>query len=129
MGRCEYCLSTEAYCGCSFEVDHIIPTSAGGTRSAENFALACAHCNAHKGARVEVKDPQTGLLVKLFHPRVDRWRDHFAWTEGGTRVAGLTERGRATVAALQMNDAVLVFTRALWGQWGVHPPAVSGAST
>jgi len=40
--------------------------------------------------------------VPLFHPRRDRWTDHFAWE--GAVVIGRTPVGRATVQLLAMND-------------------------
>jgi hypothetical protein len=44
----------------------------------------------------------------LFHPRFDRWDDHFVIR--GPIVTGTTPKGRATVFALGMNvpDQVLV---------------------
>jgi hypothetical protein len=41
--------------------------------------------------------------VALFHPRRDRWAEHFQL--GGSRIEGLTPSGRATVYVLAMNDA------------------------
>jgi len=48
-------------------------------------------------------DPHTGKLTPLFHPRRDRWLDHFAFD--GPRIAGLSAVGRATVQVLDVNDA------------------------
>jgi hypothetical protein len=47
-------------------------------------------------------------MVRLFHPRLDRWAEHFAWE--ATKLLGITPEGRTTVAVLQINrtDAVLV---------------------
>jgi hypothetical protein len=42
-------------------------------------------------------------IVRLFHPRGDLWRDHFAIT--GARIMGLTDIGRATAALLRFNDS------------------------
>lgn len=44
----------------------------------------------------------TGAITRLFHPRRDRWEDHFAWR--GIRVVGLTAVGRVTVQVLAMNS-------------------------
>jgi hypothetical protein len=41
-------------------------------------------------------------MVPLFHPRRDRWSEHFAWF--GPRIEGLTATGRVTVIMLGMND-------------------------
>jgi hypothetical protein len=121
-GRCEYCQSAEIYCGYEFEIDHITPVSAGGLTTLENLALACSHCNAHKSARIQAPDPQTDILTDLYHPRQDHWDEHFAWSEDGTRVVGLTDVGRVTILALQMNNSTIVFARAFWVEYGVHPP-------
>jgi hypothetical protein len=41
-------------------------------------------------------------MVRLFHPRIDLWREHFRWD--GPRIVGLTaEKGRATIDVLAMN--------------------------
>jgi hypothetical protein len=48
-------------------------------------------------------DPVTGRLVPLFHPRRDRWADHFRFRS--IRIEGITPVGRATVQVLAMNDA------------------------
>lgn len=40
--------------------------------------------------------------MPLFHPRRDRWTDHFAWDD--VMVVGRTAIGRATVKLLAMND-------------------------
>ena len=44
-----------------------------------------------------------GYVVGLFHPRRDRWAEHFELL--GIRIEGLTPVGRATVYVLAMNDA------------------------
>src|SRR5439155_2268325 len=46
-------------------------------------------------------DPLTHEIVSLFHPRLDRWAEHFRLD--GPRIAGLTPRGRVTVFPLQLN--------------------------
>jgi len=38
----------------------------------ENLALACLHCNQHKGPNIAGRNPETGEIVELFHPRQDR---------------------------------------------------------
>jgi hypothetical protein len=42
-------------------------------------------------------------LAPLFHPRRDRWSDHFTFE--GVHVIGISAVGRATVQVLNMNDA------------------------
>lgn len=39
--------------------------------------------------------------MRLFHPRRDRWVEHFRWE--GAVIVGVTEIGRATIDVLKMN--------------------------
>jgi len=118
---CEYCRSSEQASGHYFEIDHVVPESKGGSTSFENLALACRTCNARKADRTEGLDPETGDTVALFNPRSQDWQDHFAWSNDGTRVLPLTQTGRATLEALQMNDVLIVGARAVWAAAGIHP--------
>jgi hypothetical protein len=74
-----------------------------GGSDVENLALACHRCNLHKGPNLSGIDPMTGELQVLFHPRRDRWADHFTFR--GAYVKGLTACGRITAAVLALNDA------------------------
>jgi len=120
--RCAYCLTAEENCGLQMHVDHIIPETSGGPTTADNLCLACFSCNVHEGARQTGVDPQTGEVVPLFHPLQQNWRDHFAWSEGNTHIVGLTVCGRATVAALMMNNPTVVQARRRWVAAGWRPP-------
>jgi 5-methylcytosine-specific restriction endonuclease McrA len=60
-----------------FQIDHIIARQHAGTSDEQNLALACIHCNRFKGPNIAGLDPETGELVRLFHPRTDKWADHF----------------------------------------------------
>jgi hypothetical protein len=73
------------------------------TRTLVNLALACHRCNLKKGTNLTGVDPVSGELVRLFHPRQDRWEEHFLVE--GVRIEGRTPVGRATVRVLAMNDA------------------------
>jgi hypothetical protein len=66
-----------------------------------NLALSCFHCNRHKGPNIAGRDPLTGEIVRLFHPRSDTWAEHFRFA--GAEIAGLTAIGRVTVQVLAMN--------------------------
>ena len=102
-GICEYCRLPQAASPYSrFHVEHVIARQHGGPTETANLALACGACNFQKGPNIASLDPQTGGLVPLFHPRRDRWSEHFAWR--GTTVVGLTPIGRASVQLLAMND-------------------------
>ena len=73
----------------------------GGSDNPAGLALACDRCNAYKGPNLTSIDPETEAIVPLFHPRFDRWEDHFE-ARGG-QVCGKTQVGRATVRLLHMN--------------------------
>ncbi|WP_437755688.1 HNH endonuclease [Sorangium sp. So ce1389] len=121
--RCGYCLTQEVLVGAPMEIDHLVPEALGGQTEAENLWLACSLCNDHKGDRVAALDPETGQVVRLFNPRAQIWGEHFAWTQNGERLVGLTAVGRATVLALNLNRPSLVRSRKLWVLAGWHPPA------
>jgi hypothetical protein len=57
----------------------------------------------------------------LFHPRKQRWQDHFTWDEHFEPIIGFTATGRATVEALQLNRPELVNLRRLLYAAGEHP--------
>ena len=75
--RCEYCLIHQDDSGFPHQVDHIVSRKHGGLSTRENLAFACVLCNRHKGSDVASIDPDTGQAILLFHPRRDRWSDHF----------------------------------------------------
>ena len=75
----------------------------GGQTEEGNLALSCALCNQHKGTDLASIDPQTGEITPLFHPRRDRWADHFRLS--GARFEALTPTGRVTIRLLQLNHA------------------------
>jgi hypothetical protein len=112
-GFCEYCRIPELGTLFGHEPDHIIAKQHGGETTLENLALACMQCNRCKGPNVSSVDPETKRIVPLFHPRTDRWEDHFG-ADGG-RIAPLTSIGRATAALLEFSRAERVEMRQnLW---------------
>ena len=121
VGRCEYCRIHEDDDLIAFQIDHVFAVSHGGPTRANNLALACYFCNLFKGPNLSGIDPQAGRLVPLFHPRRQRWGRHFRWA--GPRTVGRTESGRATVAALNMNNDARVALRATLIAAGRFPPA------
>lgn len=120
--RCGYCLSAQQYVMGQLEIEHIIPTSRGGTDDEVNLWLACRLCNGYKGDQLAGIDPQTGHSVSLFNPRIQNWSEHFAWDVDKIRVVGLTPVGRATVVALQLNNQIALIVRGNWVSAGWHPP-------
>lgn len=121
-GRCEYCRSPAAFAHQSFSLEHILPRSRKGKRTPANTALSCQGCNNHKYNRTKALDPVSEESVSLFHPRRHRWQDHFAWSDDGTQILGLTPIGRATIEALQLNRQPLVNLRRVLVVAGEHPP-------
>ena len=99
--RCEYCLLAEVEAFFPHEPDHIIPQKHGGETVLENLALACFDCNRFKGSDIASVDPSSGALTPLFHPRLQRWSDHFQLEHG--RILPLTASGRATARLLRLN--------------------------
>ena len=121
--RCGYCLSPQRLVMARLEVEHIVPLAKGGNDTETNLWLACPICNRHKSDKTTSHDPETGEEVPLFNPRTQVWAEHFRWSEDGLRIIGRTPVGRATVAALHLDDdpdALLV--RSYWVQAGWHPP-------
>jgi len=119
---CEYCRLQQQLCPETFEIEHIIPRALDGPTNLDNLCLACPVCNNAKRDRISGHDSVTGRRVRLFHPRVQVWDEHFRWSEDFGTVVGLTPIGRATVAALEMNHARVVQIRLIWATLGLHPP-------
>jgi hypothetical protein len=99
---CEYCQIRQDQDLLLFHIEHIVPRKHGGKDLSNNLALACHHCNLHKGTNLSGLDPKTGKLSRLFHPRLDDWEDHFTKRDG--EIAGRSAVGRTTVRVLRMND-------------------------
>lgn len=100
-GRCEYCLLHEEDAWVPHEPDHIIAIKHRGRTEESNLAWTCLTCNRHKGTDVASIENETGRVVRLFHPRRDRWARHFRLH--GARIVGRTAVGRVTVLLLQFN--------------------------
>ena len=95
-------------------LDHILPRAAWhssprpalGPDDPDNLAAACWECNViGKRARIHGLDPFSGAMVPLFHPRRDRWREHFGWSSDFVTLNGKTPAGRATIRVLRLNGA------------------------
>lgn len=108
-GKYEYCLRHESDSVLPHQPDHITSRRHNGQTTADNLALACSVCNLLKGPEVAAIDPLTGLAARFFHPRIDRWSDHFQLVGG--QIIGLTAEGRVTAELLQFNREDLVELR------------------
>jgi HNH endonuclease len=122
QGCCEYCISQADFSPDPFSIEHIIPTTKGGTDELDNLALSCQGCNNRKYTHTEAIDPVTGSMVLLYHPRLHRWSDHFLWSEDFTRMIGTTPTGRATIVRLDLNRTGVVNLRELLSLSNRHPP-------
>lgn len=124
--RCEYCLIPESVTLASHAIDHIVAEKHGGLTVADNSALSCTICNGHKGSDLASIDPDTGAVVPLFHPRRDRWSDHFFLD--GARFEPRSAVGRATARLLQLNHPDRIEERQFFvaaGMIGIHPATIT----
>ncbi len=119
--RCEYCRAPEIIFNLPFEVEHIVPTSRERLDDESNLALACRECNLFKSDQQSGVDETTRERVPLFHPRQDRWDDHFRVETEGGRILGLTAVGRVTIACLRMNRDLQCAARMSWMQLKLFP--------
>jgi hypothetical protein len=121
-GCCEYCLSQASFSTQSFSIEHIIPSIKGGKTEADNLALSCQGCNNYKHVRTEGVDPISKKIFPLYHPRQQRWEDHFVWNDDYSLIIGLTATGRVTVEILRLNRDGLLNLRRLLHSVKKHPP-------
>jgi hypothetical protein len=122
QNRCGYCLTAQEFTAMPMHVEHIIPLAAGGSSVEDNLWLACPLCNGYKGTQTHFLDVETDSLVPLYNPRRQKWDEHFRWSQDGVTIVGVTAYGRATVAALKLNNVHLTRARRRWILAGWHPP-------
>ena len=102
---CEYCHLPQRASILPHQIDHIIAQQHQGGDNDSNLCLSCLRCNLKKGPNIASTDPEAGSkqrIVALFHPRKQRWQEHFGLGEDG-RIEGTTPEGRATVRLLDFN--------------------------
>jgi HNH endonuclease len=119
-GRCEYCKMHQSLQGATFHVEHVIPWSHGGTSEIDNLALACPSCNLHKSDRVSSALDQNSPAIPLFHPRSDRWSEHFEWDD--YQFVEKTNTGVLTIRLLDLNHARRIKIRQAGQMFGLFPP-------
>ncbi|NJN90606.1 MAG: HNH endonuclease [Leptolyngbyaceae cyanobacterium SL_5_14] len=119
--RCEYCQAPEVVFNFPFEVEHIVPISRQGASNEANLALACRSCNLRKGTRISGTLLDSNAEVRFFHPREDKWSEHFQVNAESGKVTGRTSIGEVTVKYLEMNSPTQVIARRLWIQLGLFP--------
>ena len=125
IDRCAYCLTAEALIAATFEIEHIIPRSAGGETVFDNLCLACPTCNRYRAYRQTAIAPLLGHTVPLFHPQHQHWEEHFGWNADATMILDLTPIGQAPIEALRMNRPALIRLRRMWVRMREHPPRVT----
>ena len=118
---CEYCHAPEIIFNFPFEIEHIIPLKLEGASHNINLALSCRSCNVYKSSHISCNDPDTKTEVSLFHPRKNKWSQHFSVNVESGHILGLTATGRATVALLRMNREVQVMARKQWVILDIFP--------
>jgi hypothetical protein len=118
---CEYCLIHEGdtFLGC--EVDHIISEKHGGPTREQNLAFACLFCNRNKGSDIASLAAGEGRLVRFFHPRLDRWNDHFRLSRDGVALVPLTDIGEATIRIFGINAGERLLERDALRAVGRYP--------
>jgi hypothetical protein len=121
-GCCEYCKSQEIFATQNLSVEHIIPIAKNGTSTSDNLALACQGCNNYKHTKTQGRDPVTLEITNLYHPRQQKWENHFTWNDGYIEIIGLTPTGRTTVEVLKLNREGLTNLRLVLNKTGNHPP-------
>lgn len=117
--RCEYCLYPESRSSFAHQVDHIVSRKHGGSSNLGNLAYCCIFCNRYKGSDVAAIDAKTGEAVRLFHPRLHRWPDHFAIY--GAIIEPVTREGEVTARLLRFNKAERIVERSVLQSVGLYP--------
>jgi hypothetical protein len=120
--RCGYCQVESRYVYAIMEIEHITPTAHGGTDDEDNLWLSCPTCNRFKGTKTHGFDPVMRQLVQLFNPRKQKWEEHFTRADDMAEIIGLTDCGRATVNALQLNFIANLELRRRFVKLGWYPP-------
>ena len=116
---CEYCLVHEDDTFWSCQVDHIISRKHGGATEPVNLALACACCNNAKGSDIGTLVGQPPRLLRLFHPRTDRWSGCFVLN--GVHIDSANLIGEGTVSLLQLNHTNRLRERETLAETGRYP--------
>jgi hypothetical protein len=120
--RCEYCKSPKDFSTDLYAYDHIIPVALGGKTIFLNLAYSCGSCNSYKNQKTADVDEVSKVEVALFHPRLQKWSDHFEWSDDFKYVKGITPTGRATVKGLRLNRQEVVNFRGVLILAQEHPP-------
>jgi len=109
-GRCEYCRIRQENIEYAFHLDHIISLKHEGRSTLDNLAYTCPDCNYNKGTNIGTfLNPAERDFVALFHPRLERWEDHFEEQDG--MIIPRTPVGEATIRVLMLNTTERIILR------------------
>lgn len=123
---CEYCLLHEedTFFGC--EVDHIISEKHSGQTTEANLAYACFVCNRNKGSDIGSLTPDSEILVRFYHPRRDRWHEHFHLdSSDGITIVAVSDIGEATARIFGFNSEERLLERQALQVAGRYPMPVA----
>lgn len=115
---CEYCRIADIDSYYGFQVDHIISRKHGGKTLFINLAYACPDCNRYKGTDLGTYIDNSLNLIRLFHPRLDDWQDHFE-TDNSGLISAKSDIGTATLKVLSINHPDRIIERRLLWQLGL----------
>jgi HNH endonuclease len=115
---CEYCRLSDIDSYYGFQVDHIISRKHHGQTHLDNLAYACPDCNRYKGTDLGTYIDSSLNLVRLFHPRLDIWDEHFE-TDNSGLIIGQTDIGVATLKVLAINHPDRIIERKILWQIGL----------
>jgi len=68
--RCEYCQSPEDLAPQSFTLEHIVPSSQGGSDDLDNLAYACQGCNSSKYVKTKAQIRSQKKLYRFLTPAI-----------------------------------------------------------
>jgi len=72
-----------------------LAASTAAPTTSTTSACAASADNQKKGPNIASIDPETGVMMPLYHPRRHSWLEHFEAVQA--RITGLTPEGRTTV--------------------------------
>jgi hypothetical protein len=61
----------------AYHVEHIVARQHGRNRRQRKPGFRLLPLQCAQGLNLSGLDPETGALVRLFHPRQDQWDEHF----------------------------------------------------
>ncbi len=125
LHSCAYCTMTEAEAqAIRFTIDHYEPKRSRSDLENEysNLMYCCEECNIRKGDRSPPAEARA-QLIRFFRPDLDYFDDHFRLN--GVRLEGLSPTAEYTIAAIDLNRAMLRKLRELRRRQALAEQAVA----